>query len=256
MHTSSTPTFAAAPVAERAPAPLDAAAVALGAGRLCLDFANTAEWHASDRPVETLYSYANLLTWSQQAGVLDADSAAALLAAATAQPERAASVLARAVRLREALYRIFSALARGASALPDDLAILNGALAEAHNRLRLSANPGGFAWFWTGADDALERMLWPIARSAGELLTGPEVARGLIRECAGHPCGWLFLDASRNHSRRWCSMAGCGNRANARRHYERAKAAGTLAVAHSDVSTPTSTTDMRKTTAQHEGGQP
>ena len=148
-----------------------------------------------------------------------------LLELATAQSERAASVLARAIRLREALYRMFSALARDAQVAPDDLSILNGALAEAHNRLRLGAAPAfdRFGWVWSGADDALDRMLWPIARSAAELLTAPELAR--VRECAGQPCGWLFLDASRNHSRRWCSMAGCGNRAKAKRHYERAKAA-------------------------------
>jgi predicted RNA-binding Zn ribbon-like protein len=139
-------------------------------------------------------------------------------------------VWGRAIRLREAFYRMFSALGRVAQVAPDDLAILNGALAEAHNRLRLGApTPDSFAWIWTGADDALDRMLWPIARSAAELLTAPELAR--VRECAGHPCGWLFLDASRNHSRRWCSMAGCGNRAKAKRHYERAKAARATAAA-------------------------
>ncbi|MCL4370559.1 MAG: CGNR zinc finger domain-containing protein [Chloroflexi bacterium] len=65
-------------------------------------------------------------------------------------------------------------------------------------------------------------MLWPVARSAGELLTSSELGR--VRKCAGYPCGRLFLDTSRNQSRRWCDMKSCGNLAKARRHYARIRA--------------------------------
>ena len=64
-------------------------------------------------------------------------------------------------------------------------------------------------------------MLWPVARAAAELLTAEE--RVLVRQCGGDPCGWLFLDRSRKHNRRWCSMADCGNRAKARRWRRRTK---------------------------------
>ena len=74
------------------------------------------------------------------------------------------------------------------------------------------------------ADDegALDRPLWPVLRSAAALLTSDDIAR--IRECAAERCAWLFIDHSRNRSRRWCDMRDCGNRAKARRHYARAKA--------------------------------
>ncbi|MBI4413448.1 MAG: CGNR zinc finger domain-containing protein, partial [candidate division NC10 bacterium] len=79
-----------------------------------------------------------------------------------------------------------------------------------------------FAWRWTGDGQRLDRMLWAVTRSAADLLTSGELAA--VRECEAETCAWLFMDRSRNRSRRWCDMKACGNRAKARRHYERKKA--------------------------------
>lgn len=46
---------------------------------------------------------------------------------------------------------------------------------------------------------------------------------GRVRACANAQCQRFFLDRSRSNQARWCSMAVCGNRAKARRHYERAR---------------------------------
>jgi predicted RNA-binding Zn ribbon-like protein len=62
-------------------------------------------------------------------------------------------------------------------------------------------------------------MLWPIASSAADLLTSERLKK--VRLCEAKTCTWLFLDESRNHSRRWCDMKVCGNREKARRHYQR-----------------------------------
>ena len=68
----------------------------------------------------------------------------------------------------------------------------------------------------------LERVVWPVARSAADLLTSDLLSR--VRRCEDdRGCGYLFIDTSRNRSRRWCSMESCGNRAKARRHYARQK---------------------------------
>jgi predicted RNA-binding Zn ribbon-like protein len=80
----------------------------------------------------------------------------------------------------------------------------------------------GLAWDWACAEDALDRVLWPVVHDAAGLLTSQELKR--VKKCADERCGWLFFDTSRNHSRRWCSMESCGNRAKARRHYERQRA--------------------------------
>jgi predicted RNA-binding Zn ribbon-like protein len=191
---------------------------------LALDFSNTADWHASEQPVETLPSWADLLRWSVAAATVASEDAARLADCAMRQPERAAAVYERAIGLREATYRVFSAHARGATPAPDDLLILNREMSIAFDHVALRAVGDGFAWEWMTGEDALDQMLWPLAVSAGRLLTSATLPR--VRECAGHPCGWLFIDTSRNRSRRWCSMESCGNRAKAKRHYDRSRVAG------------------------------
>ena len=68
-----------------------------------------------------------------------------------------------------------------------------------------------------------ESLLAPVLWSAGDLLTGARRAR--VRQCANPRCLWLFLDDSKSGNRRWCSMASCGNRAKAHRHYARLRQA-------------------------------
>jgi predicted RNA-binding Zn ribbon-like protein len=119
------------------------------------------------------------------------------------------------------MYRILSEIAHEHPPDAADLDIFNAALSEAMAHMRIAAVGSGFGWEWMGGADNLERMLWPVAWSAGELLLSDD--RKYLRECGGHDCDWLFLDTSRNHSRRWCDMKTCGNRAKARRHYERAR---------------------------------
>jgi predicted RNA-binding Zn ribbon-like protein len=189
------------------------------AGSLCLDFANTADWHESEQPVELLPTYSDLLVWGLQAGVLEADDAARLLRAAEFEPEAAVAVYGRAITLREAIFRIFRGIARSESAVEGDLALLNEELTRAYRHRRVGAGDDGYEWEWIDHDLALDSVLWSVAHAAAELLTSATLVR--VRQCAGDPCGWLFYDTSRNRSRRWCNMEGCGNRAKARRFYER-----------------------------------
>jgi predicted RNA-binding Zn ribbon-like protein len=189
-------------------------------GYLCLDFANTADWHASDQPEELLTSYAEFVSWSQQGDVLTEKQAKRLLRQAADRPEEAMAVLKRAIALREAIYEIFAAVAREQSPQAPDLTALNTALSEMLARSQIAPTETGFGWQWAGEEDALDRPLWSIARSAADLLTSDELQR--VGQCADdRGCGWLFLDTSRNHTRRWCDIKDCGNRAKAHRHYER-----------------------------------
>lgn len=192
-------------------------------GRLCLDFANTVGWHAGDHPSESLNSYADLVQWSRQAGVLVDDQARQLLQDAEKSPAAGLEVFERAIALREAMYRVFSAVAAGRAVEWPDLEMVNSELGEAMAHIRIIPSGDGFTWDWERDTAALDRMLWPVVRSAGELLTSGELGR--VRECAGHTCGWLFVDLSRNRSRRWCDMEDCGNRAKANRHYQRTRRA-------------------------------
>lgn len=191
----------------------------LRGGRSCLDFTNTVDPRTGVNDRDYLVTYGDLVTWAVHAGVLTQAEARPLLREAARDPVRAGRALARAVALREAIYRIFVTVARSGRPSASDLDILNGVLAEALARSRVVSKGRGFTWEWPAAETELDRILWPLARSAGELLVADELS--LVRECAGEGCGWLFLDASKNHSRRWCTMGVCGNRAKARRHYER-----------------------------------
>jgi predicted RNA-binding Zn ribbon-like protein len=188
-------------------------------GRLSLDFANTADWHASDQPVEFLTSYSDLVAWSQHVGILTDHQVQHLLKEAARRPVDATAVFERAIALREAIYQIFSAISHGRPPQADDLATFNAELSRALAQSRIVSTAEGFVWDWAGAEDALDWMLWPVVHGAAGLLTSEELDR--VGQCADDRCGWLFLDTSRNRSRRWCSMEDCGNRAKARRHYER-----------------------------------
>ncbi len=189
-------------------------------GALCLDFSNTVSGHGHADAHEYLHDYRDLALWCCKAGALMEREADGLIQAAARQPGKAAAAFKRALALRETIYRLFSAIAHGRSPEAADLDQLNQARAEALARSRVARTAQGFEVKW---DDevALDRVLWPITLSAVELLTSGDAGRA--RECAGEDCDWLFLDTSRNHLRRWCSMDECGNRAKSRRFFERKK---------------------------------
>jgi predicted RNA-binding Zn ribbon-like protein len=187
---------------------------------LCLDFTNTVHNRASE-PRELLNSYADLLRWGREAGLLSAQVVDSVRARAQRFPAEAAQVLARALGIREALFRIFAGLGSGDAPAGDDLQDLNAELARALGHLSLVPGRGNFTWGWSGQEQELDCMLWPVLRSAADLLTAAEIDD--VHICAADDCSWLFLDTSKNHSRRWCDMKSCGNRAKARKHYRQKK---------------------------------
>ncbi|GLV53453.1 hypothetical protein KDH_03070 [Dictyobacter sp. S3.2.2.5] len=189
-------------------------------GLLCLDFVNTVDPRHSQQRIEYLTSYTNLVVWGSSVDIVNANEEQWLLQEAEQHPAIAAITLQRAHMLREALYRMFSAYIEKRAVGQQDLEVLNVTLAEGMARARIRPESEGFSWTWDDNRYNLDRMLWPVARSAAELLIAPELVN--IKECPGDDgCGWLFIDASRNHRRRWCGMKECGNRAKARRHHER-----------------------------------
>jgi len=185
---------------------------------LCLDFTDTVDWRTSSHAKDKLDSYLALLNWSNKKGLLDRKQVDALGRAGVR--EDVASVLAEAVRLREAIYRIFSAIAHEKRAPPRDLEVLNEYLARSLSRMVVKETGEGYVW-GLSCDTTPDMMLYQIAESAAMLLTSDDLAR--VRECANEEegCGSLFLDCSKSQTRRWCSMESCGNRAKSRAFYER-----------------------------------
>jgi predicted RNA-binding Zn ribbon-like protein len=201
--------------------PTEPAAKLVG-GELCLDFANTADWHAAAEPQEKLTSYEAVVSWAMRAEVLDADAARRLAREGAKRPAAANAALQQAIAVREAIYRIAVGIVGRQPPRPADLDTLNRALATALQHRRLVQGREGLAWAWQAGDRALDQVLGPVLWSAAGLFTSEKRVR--IGQCADdRGCGWLFLDTSRNHSRRWCDMEDCGNRAKARRHYRRSR---------------------------------
>ncbi len=190
-------------------------------GNVALDLVNTSSARKFPTPHEKLFVYDDLVVWGERTGLLDADGAAELRTAAEARPAVAQAVLERALELREALYRVFAAVAGEGEPPASDLELLNAYLAEAASHRRVERRGDGWAWSWDATDEPLAELLWPAAWAAGELLAEGDLTR--VKECGSENCNWLFVDLSRNRSRRWCDMKDCGNRAKARRHYRRVR---------------------------------
>lgn len=189
-------------------------------GKLPLDFANTVEWHAGTYPDDHLENYTDLINWSIEAGLLSQAEALKLLAKAKRHQREVAKAFKKSIELRETIYRIFSAIAGGSEPENADLSMFNRALGNALKKSAISSTANGFEWTWQSSDNSFDRMLWPILQETANLLTSKDINR--VGECADdRGCGYLFFDTSRNHSRRWCSMENCGNRAKAQRHYQR-----------------------------------
>lgn len=189
-------------------------------GELCLDFANTLYGHA-DAPIhEYLFDYRDLVLWSRHAGILTDKAALGLLRAANRRAAEANATFRRAITLRELVHRVYADLAGGRSPKADDLAALHKTWLQALARSTLLKSSAGFRLDWTNGH-TLDCMLWPITDSAVQLLISKKLQR--VKQCSG--CDWLFLDGSRNHMRRWCSMDTCGNRIKMRRRQARRKLA-------------------------------
>jgi len=191
----------------------------------CLEFTKTVGWAERDRPDDELTSYEALLAWAEREGLLARAERERLGRRAADRPQEAARVRERAIELRGVIYRIFSAVGEGQRPAPSDIEQLNAFLPSASVRRGIVPAEGGYAWGWLeDRDDPLDRVLWPIIYSAASLLTWSDVDR--VRLCRADDCGWLFVDASRNRSRRWCDMSDCGNRAKAQRYRARHSEAG------------------------------
>lgn len=179
-----------------------------------MGFVNTLSGRGTASPGEKLVSYEAFLDWARGAGVITAPMAADLRNQAHAHPREADRVLASARDLRECLHTLFSAVAQGKPPSAPLLAALAGHLGAGYSQARLVFQEGRLQWA-PGPVAALDDVGRELARAAARLVGSPQLAR--IRACAAEDCRWWFVDDTKNHSRRWCEMKTCGNRAKLRR---------------------------------------
>ncbi|MBI0329127.1 CGNR zinc finger domain-containing protein [Burkholderia plantarii] len=189
-------------------------------GHLVLNFVNTCGGAGKDRDVERLVNWRDAIEWATANGVLNAADNRLIEKARLRAGHRPSDLLKDLTELREAAHSVFSAIA--ASVLPAQTARLRleGYIVEAMSHSTLSVE-GRTPAHWTVCPEKAGSTLIKdrLAITASELLSQPILSN--VRECGA--CSWLFLDLSRSRSRRWCSMATCGNRAKAQRHYHTTK---------------------------------
>ncbi len=189
-------------------APWTAVDTPLRGGALCLDYANTVDRGADDEPWQPETS--DVLTTRESLGIW----AARMGIPAPRRPS--ADELREARRLRDAVYRAFSAIARGGTPSRDDLETIRRTHAAGVRAGALV--PGDDGWSWSWPANERRGVRFAVAADAVALLRdGGQLAR--VSRCPGAHCGWLFVNASGR--RRWCAMSACGSREKSRRAYRR-----------------------------------
>ena len=164
---------------------------------------------------ERLAEYADILAWSKKSGLLSESEARALERKAKEEPRDAEAVLKRAIKLREAVYRLFKAAIEGWQPDVTDVNRLNEELLLASEHENLVFDKPRFRFEWKDERASLDKVLWMLAQSAAEILTSEKLSR--VKQCGGDSCGWIFLDTSRSGNRAWCDMKDCGNLAKVHR---------------------------------------
>jgi predicted RNA-binding Zn ribbon-like protein len=179
-------------------------------GHLALDFCNTAGEHLAHRPDELLRDWESFLRWATQVALIGSESYSELLR----HPEPVAPI----IQLREAIYRVGLAIVGTRRVSEQDLVLIREHADASRPSIKFRNN----VIQWRPAPSHASGQFCAIlASEALSLFCSPLAQR--IRICEGGKCGWLFLDESRGKRRRWCDMNDCGNRAKARRYYERHK---------------------------------
>jgi predicted RNA-binding Zn ribbon-like protein len=187
-------------------------------GKLCLDFVNTIDGRAGDDPYEYLTDYDQIVAWGRRVEILSEGLAQRLIKRGHNNSLAADSAFDAILEFRETLFRLFLASLNNQPPLAQDIIRLNYAIENAASQYVVEPGDTGYQW---RLPDRLDGLLWAVIWSAADLLTSDQL--NSVKMCEADGCGWLFLDTSRNQSRRWCSMETCGNRAKAKRHYKKTR---------------------------------
>ena len=199
--------------------PSRAASLALVGGELALNFANTSSGRGSTGHQEHLRATGDVVDWAEHARAILPQDADWLRSMTPQDPQLAQKLLMAALALRESIYNLGAELAAGRPAPREEVDRIAAVQASSLAKAALQPIAGRYAWSWDAKTSPIEAVLGPISLSAMKMLMQADLTR--IKQCPGEKCGWLFLDATKNKSRRWCEMEVCGNRAKQKRRAER-----------------------------------
>ena len=186
----------------------------LTGGHPALDLVNTLDWRFRESgPEELLEDYGDVVRFTEQTGLVSTADARKLLRNV---PEGKAAKVVQAVReMREAAAEALYAVVDGRSPSASAVRQLQSFWAEAGEQRELRWDGEKLQWSFPPSSSLPELPLWVLSLSTAELMTSEQMR--FLRECGNAECRWLFVDTSKNHTRRWCDMKICGNRMKARR---------------------------------------
>lgn len=191
----------------------------LDGGWLCLDFINTVHDRFATDPHEYLKTWDDFLSWGKKTRILNDNQAIVLKNISRQDAERSGKILKKAKKVREALYRLFLPVTRQQVPAPEVVAEFNTYLSPALSGLAIHFPHLNTVYPQQKNVSDLENPLHQVITSAYDLLLSGNLDR--VKEC--NACGWLFLDKSKNSSKRWCNMQTCGSAAKAKRYYLKKK---------------------------------
>ncbi|WP_348262365.1 CGNR zinc finger domain-containing protein [Telmatobacter sp. DSM 110680] len=184
-------------------------------GSPALDLVNTLDWRFRNGPPpeELLQDYYDLVQFSVQCSLLS--DAVGRRLVRNVNESKAAQVVAAVRELREAAAEVLYAALEGVGPSASSMKVLEKCFREAREYERLLWDGEKLAWELSQSPAPAELPLWMLSLKFEDLMTSDEMHK--LRECGNAECRWLFLDTSKNHTRRWCDMKICGNRMKARR---------------------------------------
>ena len=186
----------------------------LSGGHPALDLVNTLDWRFRESgPEELLEDYSDVLSFAEQSALLPSSETRKLLR--TVSPSKGEKVLSEIRDLRESAAELFYAAIDRRNPSPSSILRLQDCFAAARQQEQLHWTAGKLAWSLPHSSAEPALPLWLLSLSTASLITSEQMS--LLRQCGSDECRWLFLDASKNHTRRWCNMKICGNRMKARR---------------------------------------
>jgi predicted RNA-binding Zn ribbon-like protein len=184
------------------------------AGHPSLDLVNTLDWRFRDNGAEELLAgYDDLLSFAAQSSILSQKQIRHIVR--TANGSAAAQAIVACRELREAAAEIFYAVVDDRTPPTSQIKIVEKFFKEAREHQQLVWSGSRVAWEWPSSDYGPDLPLWILSVSTARLMLSEDMR--LLRACEKPDCRWLFLDTSKNHTRRWCDMKICGNRMKARR---------------------------------------
>lgn len=189
----------------------------LDGGIFCLDFVNTVDYRNRESFHDYLSDFKSLAAWYEHTKMLSPKLLHTIERLGKDYPQKAATVFAKTLQLRELLYGMLLTIIRHKNPAINDQLQFNSFIAEAFSNLEMGWSNGRASLQFNAP--APEQLYWWPVKSAADLLASDQLKQ--VKECPA--CGWLFLDKSKNQSRRWCSMSTCGDIDKVTRNYQKNK---------------------------------